>query len=107
MTTALVTGASSGLGLEFARRLGARGHGLVLVAPPAEASRLREVRGLLAAAYGVPAEALLADLAVRADVERVADRARGVDILVNNAGFGLREWFLDNERAAEEALLDV
>jgi hypothetical protein len=105
MPTALVTGATSGIGLEFARQLGARGHHLVLVAP--EADRLDQVCSELAETYGVEAEAVLADLSVRADVNRVAERARTVDILVNNAGFGLKKWFLDNERAAEEALLDV
>jgi len=105
MTTALVTGATSGIGLEFARQLGARGHHLVLVAP--EADRLERICAEFAETYGVEAEAVLADLSVRADVERVAERARTVDILVNNAGFGLKKWFLDNERAAEEALLDV
>jgi len=105
MTTALVTGATSGIGLEFARQLGARGHHLVLVAP--EADRLEQVCGELADTYDVETEALLADLSVRADVERVAERARTVEVLVNNAGFGLQKWFLDNERAAEEALLDV
>jgi hypothetical protein len=105
MPTALVTGATSGIGLEFARQLGARGHRLVLVAP--EADRLDQVCAELAETYGVETEAVLADLSVHADVERVAERARTVDILVNNAGFGLKKWFLDNERAAEEALLDV
>ena len=105
MTAALVTGATSGIGLEFARQLGARGHHLVLVAP--EADRLEQTCAELTKTYGVKAEAVLADLSVRADVERVAGRARDVDVLVNNAGFGLEKWFLDNERAAEEALLDV
>ncbi|NUP68201.1 MAG: SDR family NAD(P)-dependent oxidoreductase [Nonomuraea sp.] len=105
MTTAMITGASSGIGLEFARQLGARGHDLVLVAP--EADRLDQICAELAGTYGVKAEAVLADLSVPADVARVAERARTVDILVNNAGFGLQKWCLDNERAAEEALLDV
>ncbi|PPK64812.1 SDR family NAD(P)-dependent oxidoreductase [Actinokineospora auranticolor] len=105
MSTALVTGATSGIGLEFARLLGARGHDLVLVSN--EADRLDEVRAELAERYGVGTEALHADLSARADVERVAERARAVDVLVNNAGFGLRKWFLDNERADEERLLDV
>jgi uncharacterized protein len=103
--TALVTGASSGIGLEFARQLAARGHDLVLVAP--EADLLDQVRAELLAVRDLRVEVVLADLRVRADVERVAERALSVDVLVNNAGFGLREWFLDNERAAEEGLLDV
>ncbi|MGI5162228.1 SDR family NAD(P)-dependent oxidoreductase [Microbispora sp. CA-102843] len=101
----MITGATSGIGLEFAHQLGARGHHLVLVAP--EADRLEQVCAELAGTYGVEAEAVLADLSVRADVASVAERARSVDILVNNAGFGLQKWFLDNERAVEEALLDV
>lgn len=105
MTTALVTGATSGIGLEFARQLGARGHHLVLVA--LEADRLERLCGEFTETYGVEVEVIRADLSVRADVERVAERARTVDILVNNAGFGLQQWFLDNERAAEEGLLDV
>ncbi|WP_066372114.1 SDR family NAD(P)-dependent oxidoreductase [Herbidospora mongoliensis] len=104
-TTAMITGASSGIGLEFARQLGARGHHLVLVSN--EADRLEMVCAELAETYGVKAEAVFADLSVRADVARVAERAGAVDILVNNAGFGLRKWFLGNERAVEEALLDV
>jgi uncharacterized protein len=105
MTTALITGATSGIGLEFARQLGARGHDLVLIAP--EEDRLDRTCAQLAETYSIKAEPQLADLSVQADVVRVAGRARSVDILVNNAGFGLREWFLDNEQAAEEALLDV
>ncbi len=105
MTTAMVTGASSGIGLEFARELGSRGHDLLLVSP--EAERLARVCGELSGQYGVEAEAVVADLSVRADVTRVAERAATVDVLVNNAGFGLEQWFLDNEQADEEALLDV
>ncbi|MFI6096333.1 SDR family NAD(P)-dependent oxidoreductase [Lentzea sp. NPDC051213] len=105
MTAAMITGATSGIGLEFAHQLGARGHHLVLVSN--EDDRLAAVSAELAAKYGVEVETVLADLSVRADVERIADRARTVGVLVNNAGFGLQQWFLDNERAAEEALLDV
>lgn len=105
MTTALVTGATSGIGLEFARQLGAQGHHLVLVA--LEADRLERLRDEFTKSYGVDVDTIHADLSVRADVQRVADRARDVDVLVNNAGFGLQQWFLDNERAAEERLLDV
>jgi uncharacterized protein len=105
MTTALITGSTSGIGLEFARQLGERGHDLVLVG--LEADRLDRLQGEFSRAYGVYVETLQADLSIRADVERVAGRSRTVDVLVNNAGFGLEKWFLDNERSAEEGLLDV
>lgn len=105
MSTALVTGATSGIGLEFARQLAARGDAVVLVAR--SEVRLREVADELQAAHGVTAEVLVADLAHRADVDRVAERARTVDTVVNNAGFGARQRFLDNELPVEEEMFDV
>ncbi|MCY1716809.1 SDR family NAD(P)-dependent oxidoreductase [Microbacterium sp. SL62] len=89
MATALITGASSGLGAEFARRLAARGAGLVLVAR--DRSALDEVAEGIRAAHGVDVEVLAADLldadALGVVEERLA--AGGIDVLVNNAGFGL------------------
>lgn len=109
MPTALITGASAGIGAEFARQLAARGDDLVLVAR--DESRLVALAGELAAAHRVETEVLVADLSDRAAVERVCDRladpARPVDLLVNNAGFGLKAAFLDNDIAEEEAGVDV
>lgn len=109
MSTALVTGATAGIGHEFATQLAARGDDLVLVAR--DAPRLEEVADELRASYGVAVETLVADLTVPdqlASVERrVADRARPVDLLVNNAGFGLKERFLDNPIDDEQAQQDV
>ena len=109
MTSALVTGATAGIGLEFARQLAARGHGLVLVAR--DEARLAAVAKELQAAYDIEVEVLVADLvdkAQSATVEaRLADRSRPIELLVNNAGFGLKHRFLDNPIEDEEAMLDV
>ena len=109
MTTALVTGASAGIGAEFARQLATRGHDLVLVAR--DATRLKALADELTAAPGIRTEVLSADLTDRAATQRVCDRladeAAPVDILVNNAGFGLKGSFLGNDIATEEAGLDV
>jgi short-subunit dehydrogenase len=82
MGTAIVTGASAGIGAVFARRLAERGDDLVLVARRTE--RLEELAGTL----GVRVEVLGADLAQPGDLSRVAERAAGGDVtlLVNNAG---------------------
>ena len=106
---ALVTGATAGIGLEFARQLAGRDHDLVLVAR--DKQRLDTVAAELRAAYGVTVEVLPADLTDRAELatveDRLADTERPVDLLVNNAGFGLRERFLDNTVDQEQQMLDV
>lgn len=109
MGTALVTGASAGLGLEFAWQLATNKHDLVLVARDAE--RLERLASQLRAAAGVDVEVLPADLTDRADVERVAERLRSderpVGLLVNNAGIGLKQRFVGGDLAREEAALDL
>lgn len=109
MTTSLITGATAGIGHEYARQLAARGDDLVLVARNAE--RLDEVAAAFRSAHGIEVEVLVADLVDRdqlALVEaRLADRERPIDLLVNNAGFGLRKRFLDNTVAEETEMLEV
>jgi short-subunit dehydrogenase len=109
MSTALVTGATAGIGHEFATQLAARGDDLVLVARNTE--RLEEVAARLRSSYGIDVETLTADLVEPTQLatveQRLADRARPVDLLVNNAGFGLKENFLDNPVDVEQAQQDV
>ena len=99
MPTALITGASAGLGAEFARQLAGRHADLLLVARGTEA--LESLARRLRDEHGVHIEVITADLAVEADVQRVAARLAApdapIDLLVNNAGFGLPLQFADND----------
>ena len=102
--TALVTGASSGIGEQFARQLAGRGHDLVLVARRAD--RLER----LAAELPTEAHVVACDLATDAAslAGRVQELGADVDLLVNNAGFGTSGPFLehDPERDAEQVRLN-
>lgn len=103
---ALVTGASAGLGREFAIQLARSGYDLVLVARDGE--RLRALASELAPS-GAHAEVICADLAKDADVSRVVLRIdeSPIDLLVNNAGFGTRGSIARGERHAQEAMIRV
>ncbi|MEO8555963.1 MAG: SDR family oxidoreductase [Actinomycetota bacterium] len=109
MSTALVTGATSGIGLAFCRELAERGHDLVIVAR--RRAKLENVSDELRARHSINVEILAVDLSKRAQLRRVADRLadreRPIDLLVNNAGFGTSTSFLKGELAHEEAMLDV
>ncbi|WP_062389495.1 SDR family NAD(P)-dependent oxidoreductase [Demequina iriomotensis] len=109
MAIALVTGASAGLGEEFAWQLATAGHDVVLVARSRD--RLSEVAHLLEGATGRHAEILEADLTTEKGRSAVAARLqadeRPVSLLVNNAGFGLGEPFTESTWKREKALLDI
>ncbi|MFV0435535.1 MAG: SDR family NAD(P)-dependent oxidoreductase [Leucobacter sp.] len=107
--TALITGASAGLGAEFARRLATQGVDLVLVAR--DGDRLAALAQALREANRIRVEVLAADLTEGAALERVAsrvrDRDRPVDILVNNAGFGVHAAFEASDIADERQLHEL
>jgi short-subunit dehydrogenase len=104
---ALVTGASAGLGREFATQLGREGYNLVLVSRDEE--RLRALATDLGSRYGIESEVLCADLTSDRDVSRVVERIDGapIELLVNNAGFGTRGVLARTSRAEQEAMLRV
>ncbi|MFC8600474.1 SDR family NAD(P)-dependent oxidoreductase [Isoptericola sp. NPDC057191] len=116
MGTALVTGATAGLGLEFVWQLATARHDVVVVAR--DVDRLEEVATQVRAAAGVRVEVLPADLSVPEDLERVAarlavtgeeagDDRRPVGLLVNNAGFATAQRFVGGDLGVELSALDV
>ena len=104
MPTALVTGATSGIGAAFVERLAADGRDLVIVAR--DRDRL-EATASAARGHGVAVEVLPADLAVPTDRDRVAERVGAVDLLVNNAGFGNHGHFLEVDTESEAEMVRV
>ncbi len=107
--TALITGASSGIGYELSKLLAADGTNLVLVARSEQ--RLNEIASDLAQAYGVRVAVLAKDLSDPAAPGEIAAALQaqsiGVDILVNNAGFGTSGPFAQVDWDEESRMLQV
>ncbi|GAB3152784.1 SDR family oxidoreductase [Micromonospora sonneratiae] len=109
--TALITGASSGIGAAFARRLAADGHDLVLIAR--SVAPMEELAAQLRQAHGVRVEVLSKDLtqpaATTQIVRELADRNVTIDLLVNNAGFGTCGRFeeIDGDRDHDQLMVNV
>ena len=106
---ALITGASAGLGEQFAQLFADDGHDVLLVARRID--RLEALGARLRQAHDVGATAIAADLADRGAPQRlydeVASRGLQVDFLVNNAGFGSNGAFLDQDLAREAEMIEV
>jgi short-subunit dehydrogenase len=107
--TALITGASAGIGAELARIFAARGHDVILVARREDA--LEALAGQIEGKQKVRATVLPADLAVPSAPLELFESIRGigldVDILVNNAGFGLHGEFLETDIERELRMIQV
>lgn len=104
---ALVTGASSGIGEEFARQLASRGHAVTIVARRED--RLEELAAHLRRAHRVPVEPFVADLETARGRDAVAKvlRERSPWLLVNNAGFGSRGRLTDLDPGRERAEVQI
>lgn len=106
---ALITGGTSGMGLEFARQLAERGLDLVLVAR--DADRLERTATMLEWRYKVKVEAIVADLATTegqdAVAARLADADAPIEVFVNNAGAGLYEPLVTENFAPHRTALEV
>ena len=103
-TLAVITGASSGLGVVFVRKLAAE-HDLLLVARRKE--RLEALAAELTAQYGCRVDVLPADLTDEKDLTAVADRIAAepnLGLLVNNAGFGSRALFWESDLEVQEQM---
>lgn len=108
--TALVTGASSGLGADFARQLAAAGCNLVITARRED--RLNALKQELMSSHPeVSVDVIVMDLGARHAAQQLHDEivswGRDVDILINNAGYGLFGWFLDRPWEALETMVQV
>ena len=109
MAIALVTGATAGIGAQYARLLAKEGFDLILVAR--DKKRLGSTAKSLSKEFGVKIEVLPADLTKPVQLEKVrkrlSDKKKPIEVLINNAGFGINKSFLISNLSDEQGLLDV
>ena len=109
MAIALITGATAGIGAQYARLLAKEGFDLILVAR--NKNRLASTAKSLNKEFGVRVEVLPADLTKPVQLEKVrkrlSDSRKPIEVLINNAGFGINKSFLVSDLSDEQGLLDV
>ena len=109
MAIALITGATAGIGAQYARLLAKEGFDLILVAR--NKNRLASTAKSLNKEFGVKVEVLPADLTKPIQLEKVrkrlSDSRKPIEVLINNAGFGINKSFLVSDLSDEQGLLDV
>ncbi len=99
---ALITGASSGIGLEFAKELSRLGYDLILV------SRDKEKLNELSQKFKTNVEVIALDLSTEENAKKLYDKTKGrVDFLINNAGFGIYGKFIDTSLAEELNMIEL
>ena len=107
--TALITGASSGIGYELAKIMAAEKHNLVLVARRED--KLKELAEELKAKHSVSVKIIVADLSKKEEVQKVYDICKyekiEIEYLVNNAGFGYYGFFVEGDWSKTEQMLDL
>ncbi|MEW4305780.1 SDR family NAD(P)-dependent oxidoreductase [Rossellomorea marisflavi] len=105
--TALITGASSGIGLELAKLFAKDGYDLVLVAR--SEGKLNQLKGELEEQYGIRGTVIAMDLGKPEEAYRLKEELKGVeiDVLLNNAGFGLYGAFDETDLEDELSMIDI
>jgi short-subunit dehydrogenase len=103
--TALITGASSGIGAELAKVLAAEGYSVCLVAR--DEHRLHSVASELSRAHGTRCTVIQADLSKPGSAEAIHQAVPDVDVLINNAGFGVYGQFLSTDLQADIDAIEV
>jgi len=109
MATALVTGATAGIGAAYTELLAKAGFDLVLVAR--DLPRLNTFANKLKKSHKIKVETIKADLTKPVQLakveKRLANASKPIEVLINNAGFGIKDSFLDSDLKREQELLDV
>lgn len=105
---ALITGATSGIGAEFARRFASRGYDLIITGRRRE--KIESLADDLSQKFGIRTEVVLCELSDRNDIESLVEKVKqesGIEVVVNNAGFGTRELFHEEDISGHEDMLLV